>query len=47
LAGLEGEDLLLVDPQEELVGNSMTQYMMSFDVAQKDFQVLAYQALLD
>ena len=36
-----------VDPQEEVVGILMSQYMMSFDLPEKDFQVLAYQALVD
>ena len=36
-----------VDPQEELIGVLMTQYMVGFDIPEKDFQVLAYQALLD
>jgi CubicO group peptidase (beta-lactamase class C family) len=36
-----------VDPKEELVGVLMTQYMVSFELPDKDFQLLAYQALLD
>lgn len=36
-----------VDPQEEIIGVLMSQYMMSFDLPEKDFQVLAYQALVD
>lgn len=36
-----------IDPQEAFVGILMTQNMMSFDLLQKDFQVLAYQALSD
>ena len=36
-----------VDPQEELIGILMTQYMVGFDVPEKDFQVLAYQALME
>jgi CubicO group peptidase (beta-lactamase class C family) len=36
-----------VDPQEEMVGILMTQYMMSFETPQKDFQVLAYAAVMD
>jgi CubicO group peptidase (beta-lactamase class C family) len=36
-----------VDPQEELVGILMTQYMLGMDQPQKDFQVLAYQALME
>jgi CubicO group peptidase (beta-lactamase class C family) len=36
-----------VDPQEELIGILMAQYMAAFDVPEKDFQVLAYQALLE
>jgi len=34
-----------VDPKEALVGVLMTQYMVGFDAPEKDFQVLAYQAL--
>jgi len=36
-----------VDPQEELIGILMTQYMVALDLPDKDFQVLAYQALVD
>ncbi|MEZ4659081.1 MAG: serine hydrolase domain-containing protein [Caldilineaceae bacterium] len=36
-----------VDPQEELVGILMAQFMMAMDLPDKDFQVLAYQALVD
>lgn len=36
-----------VDPKEELIGVLMTQYMLGVDVPEKDFQVLAYQALVD
>jgi CubicO group peptidase (beta-lactamase class C family) len=36
-----------VDPKEELVGILMTQYMVGFDLPEKDFRVLAYQALVD
>jgi CubicO group peptidase (beta-lactamase class C family) len=36
-----------VDPKEELVGVLMAQFMIAFDLPDKDFQVLAYQALLD
>jgi CubicO group peptidase (beta-lactamase class C family) len=36
-----------VDPQEELIGILMTQYMVGFDVPEKDFQVLTYQALME
>lgn len=36
-----------VDPQEEMVGILMSQSMMQFETPQKDFQVLAYQALVD
>jgi CubicO group peptidase (beta-lactamase class C family) len=35
-----------VDPKEELIGVLMTQYMVGFDIPEKDFQVLAYQALI-
>lgn len=36
-----------VDPQEEIIGIFMAQYMMGFELAQKDFQVLTYAALVD
>lgn len=36
-----------VDPQEDIVGVLMAQFMMSFDLPEKDFQVLVYQALGD
>jgi CubicO group peptidase (beta-lactamase class C family) len=36
-----------VDPQEDLVGILMTQYMVGFDIPEKDFRVLAYQALIN
>jgi CubicO group peptidase (beta-lactamase class C family) len=36
-----------VDPQEEIIGLFMSQFMVSFDWPEKDFQVLAYQALDD
>ena len=36
-----------VDPKEHLIGVFMTQYMMAFDLPDKDFKVLAYQALID
>ncbi len=36
-----------VDPQEELVGLFMSQFMMSVDQPNLDFRVLAYQALVD
>lgn len=36
-----------VDPQEKLIGILMTQYMVGFDQPEKDFQILAYQALVD
>jgi CubicO group peptidase (beta-lactamase class C family) len=36
-----------VDPQEELIGILMSQYMVCFDQPEKDFQVLAYGALVD
>jgi CubicO group peptidase (beta-lactamase class C family) len=35
-----------VDPQEQLIGVLMSQYMRSFELPDKDFQVLAYQALV-
>ncbi len=36
-----------VDPKEELIGILMAQYMVGFDVPEKDFQVLVYQALME
>ena len=36
-----------VDPKLELVGIFMTQHMISIEPAQRDFQVLAYQALIE
>ena len=36
-----------VDPHEELIGILLTQKMMGFDMQEKDFQVLTYQALVD
>jgi CubicO group peptidase (beta-lactamase class C family) len=36
-----------VDPKEELVGVLMSQFMVAFEQPDKDFQVLAYQALVD
>ena len=36
-----------VDPQEEMVGILMAQHMMSFETPEKDFQVLAYAAIVD
>ncbi len=36
-----------VDPKRELVGILMAQYMMDFELPEKSFQVLAYQALVD
>jgi CubicO group peptidase (beta-lactamase class C family) len=36
-----------VDPKLELVGIFMTQHMLSIEPAQRDFQVLAYQALVE
>ncbi len=36
-----------VDPKEELVGILMAQYMLDFDLPEKAFQVLTYQALVD
>jgi len=35
-----------VDPQEEMVGLMMLQSMMDFSLQERDFQVLAYQALI-
>ena len=36
-----------VDPVQEIVGVTMTQFMVAFDLPDKDFQLLAYQALED
>ena len=36
-----------VDPREELIGILMAQYMLDFDLPEKTFQVLAYQALIE
>jgi CubicO group peptidase (beta-lactamase class C family) len=36
-----------VDPQEEMVGILMAQYMMGFEAPEKEFQVLAYAALVE
>jgi CubicO group peptidase (beta-lactamase class C family) len=35
-----------VDPVEELVGIVMAQFMIGFDTLEKDFQTLAYQAMI-
>lgn len=36
-----------IDPQEELIGVLMSQYMMGFDIPDTDFRLLTYQALVD
>ncbi|MCE7984910.1 MAG: class A beta-lactamase-related serine hydrolase [Caldilinea sp. CFX5] len=36
-----------IDPQEQLIGILMSQYMMGFEVPEKDLQLLTYQALVD
>jgi len=36
-----------VDPKEELIGILMAQFMLDFDLPEKTFQVLAYQALIE
>jgi CubicO group peptidase (beta-lactamase class C family) len=36
-----------VDPSEELIGIVMTQYMLGVDLPERDFRVLAYQALVE
>ena len=36
-----------VDPKLEMIGIYMTQHMVSIEPAQRDFQVLTYQALVD
>jgi CubicO group peptidase (beta-lactamase class C family) len=35
-----------IDPQEQLIGVMMTQYMACFDQPEKDFQTLSYQAIV-
>jgi CubicO group peptidase (beta-lactamase class C family) len=40
-----GKTYYWVDPKEELIGILMAQYMAAFDLPEKDFQVLAYQAI--
>jgi CubicO group peptidase (beta-lactamase class C family) len=36
-----------VDPQEDLVGVLMTQYMVGFDLPEQDLRALTYQAIID
>ncbi len=36
-----------VDPQEDLVGLFMTQYMVGFDLPEQDLRALTYQAIVD
>ena len=36
-----------VDPQEELVGLLMSQFMMQMNAPENDLKVLTYQALVD
>ena len=36
-----------IDPQEQIIGILMSQSMMGFDLPEKDFQLLTYQALVD
>jgi CubicO group peptidase (beta-lactamase class C family) len=36
-----------IDPQEELIGILMAQYMAGWDEPEKDFQILAYQAMME
>jgi CubicO group peptidase (beta-lactamase class C family) len=36
-----------VDPQEALIGVFMTQFMVGMDIPEKDFQVIAYAAIMD
>ncbi len=36
-----------IDPKEELIGILMAQYMLDFDLPERAFQVLAYQALVN
>lgn len=36
-----------VDPAEELIGILMMRYMFGMELPERDFQVLAYQAVID
>jgi len=36
-----------VDPQEDLLGLLMTQYMIGFDLPEQDLRALTYQAIVD
>jgi CubicO group peptidase (beta-lactamase class C family) len=36
-----------VDPQEEVIGVMMAQFMIGVDFLDKDFQTLAYQAMVE
>ena len=36
-----------IDPQEQIIGILMSQYMMGFELPEKDLQLLTYQALVD
>jgi CubicO group peptidase (beta-lactamase class C family) len=36
-----------VDPQEDLIGLLMTQYMVGFDLPEQDLRALTYQAIVD
>ncbi|HMF00264.1 MAG TPA: serine hydrolase domain-containing protein [Terriglobia bacterium] len=36
-----------IDPQEQMIGLFLSQYMVGFDLPEKDLQVLTYQAVLE
>jgi CubicO group peptidase (beta-lactamase class C family) len=36
-----------IDPYEQLIGILLSQYMVCFDLPEKDLQTLTYQAVMD
>ena len=36
-----------VDPEEDMIGVLMTQYMVGFELPEQDLRTLAYQAIVD
>ena len=42
-----GKTYYWIDPQEELIGILLSQYMVCFDLPEKDLQVLTYQAVME
>jgi CubicO group peptidase (beta-lactamase class C family) len=42
-----GKTYYWIDPQEQLIGVLLSQYMVCFDLPEKDLQVLTYQAVLE